>query len=164
MVENADDDPVETKQIFVDNSGEVTPSKVEAKPNIDEASIHVEASLYVDSNVAPLDVNEVDTTQFFSSEVTWKDRDDLLNWVCRQANREGFIVVIHISNFNNPMLQLLFERSGDHKTSRKRMKYEATGSRKCGCMFMLRGYLIRKTNDWRLYILNGVHNHEMKLV
>jgi len=73
IVENADDDPVETKPIFVDNSGDVTPPKVEAKPNIDGPYVHVEALLYVDSTVVPLDANEVDTTQFFSSEVKWKD-------------------------------------------------------------------------------------------
>ena len=66
MVENADDDPVETKLIFVDNFGDVNPPKVEAKPNIDGASVHVETSLYVDFDVVPLDANEVDTTQFFT--------------------------------------------------------------------------------------------------
>jgi hypothetical protein len=65
MVENADDDPGETKPNFVENFGDVKPPKVEAKPNIDGASVHVEASLYVDSGVVPLDANEVDTTQFF---------------------------------------------------------------------------------------------------
>ena len=30
MIENADDDPVETKPIFVDNSEDVTPPRVEA--------------------------------------------------------------------------------------------------------------------------------------
>jgi len=29
-------------------------------------------------------------------------------------------------------------------------------------MFMVHGYLSRQANDWRLNILNGVHNHEMK--
>jgi len=47
MVENADDDPGETKSNFVENFGDVKPPKVEAKPNIDVASVHVEASLYV---------------------------------------------------------------------------------------------------------------------
>ena len=60
------------------------------------------------------------------------------------------------------MLQLLCERSGDHKVPKKRLKHEATWSRKCGCMFMLHGYLSRETNDLRLSILNGVHNYEMK--
>jgi len=62
------------------------------------------------------------------------------------------------------MLQLVCERSGDDKLPKKRLKHEATDSRKCGCMFMLCGYLSRKTNDWRLNILNGVHNHEMKSI
>ena len=51
MIENADDDLVETKPIFVDNFRDVTPFKVEAKPNIDGASIlYVETSLDVDSS------------------------------------------------------------------------------------------------------------------
>ena len=29
-------------------------------------------------------------------------------------------------------------------------------------MFMVSGYLSRQTNDWIFYILNGVHNHEMR--
>jgi len=48
------------------------------------------------------------------------------------------------------------------KYQKKRLKHEATGSRKCGCIFMLHGYLSRETNNWRLNILNRVHNHEMK--
>jgi len=72
MVENADDDPIETKSIFVDNFGDVKPPNVEVKPNIDGASIHVEASLYVDSGVFPLDANEVDTAQFFLKKLNGK--------------------------------------------------------------------------------------------
>jgi hypothetical protein len=87
----------------------------------------------------------------------------LLNWVCRQANRAGFTIVIYRSNLINPMLHVVRERSGNHKVPKKnRSKHEITGSRKCGCMFMVRGYLSRQTNDWRLIILNGGHNHEMK--
>lgn len=40
MVENADDDPEETKPIFVENSRDVKPAKVEAKLNLDGASIN----------------------------------------------------------------------------------------------------------------------------
>jgi len=65
MIENANDDPEETKPIFVKNSGDAKPPKVETKPNIDGASVHVEASLYVDSGVVTLDANEVDTAHFF---------------------------------------------------------------------------------------------------
>jgi len=103
------------------------------------------------------------TRLIFFEEVNWKVKDDLLNWVRRQANRTGFTIVIHRFNLINPMLQSVCERSGDHKLSgKKKLKHEATGLRKCGRMFMVRGYLSRQTNDWRLNILNGVHNHEME--
>ena len=107
MVENADDDPVETKHSFVDYSGEFKPPEVEAsvdvKPNIDETFVHIEASLNVDvlhvnSGVSQLGVNEVDTAHFFSSQVSWKDRDDMLSWILRQANKVRFTVVIQRSS------------------------------------------------------------------
>ena len=46
--------------------------------------------------------------------------------------------------------------------SEKKPKHESTGSRKCGCMFMVSGYLSRQTKEWRLNILNGAHNHAME--
>jgi len=57
MVENADDDPVETKPSFVDYSVDIKPPKV-------EASVKVE-HLHVNSGVSELGANKVDTTQFF---------------------------------------------------------------------------------------------------
>jgi len=45
---------------------------------------------------------------------------------------------------------------------KERLKHGATCTRKYGCMFMVRGYLSRQTNDWRLNILNGVYNHEIE--
>ena len=59
--DNTKDDSGETKPNFVKKSGDVKPPKVEAKPNIDGASVHVEASKYVDSGVLPLYAHEVDT-------------------------------------------------------------------------------------------------------
>jgi hypothetical protein len=69
--------------------------------------------------VVPLDANEVDTAHFFSEDVKWKDRDDLLNWVRHQENRAGFRIVIHRSNLINPMLQLVCERGDTHKMTEK---------------------------------------------
>jgi len=89
------------------------------KPNIDGASVHVEASLHVDSGVLPLHANEVDTAKFFSDNVKWKDRDDLLNWVRRRANKAGFTIVIQRSSLVNPMVRLVCERSGAHKVLKK---------------------------------------------
>jgi len=105
---------------FVEKSGDVKPPKVEAKPNIDGASVQVEASLYVDSGVLPLHANEVDTTRFFSDDVKWKDRETLLNSVRRQANKEGFTIVIQRSSLINPLVRLVCERSGAHKVPEKK--------------------------------------------
>jgi len=59
------------------------------------------------------------------------------------------------------MLELICERSGDHKVPKKRLKHEATRSIKCGCMLKLHGYVSGETIDWKLTIFNGVHNHGM---
>lgn len=42
------------------------------------------------------------------------------------------------------------------------MKLEGTSSRKCNCPFRMRGYFEKKTNDWWLAMLNGVHNLELE--
>jgi len=69
MVDNAEDDSGEAKSNFVKKFGDVKPPKVEAKPNIDGASVHVEASKYFDSGVLLLQAHEVDTAKFFSNDV-----------------------------------------------------------------------------------------------
>ncbi|KEH24907.1 hypothetical protein MTR_6g007833 [Medicago truncatula] len=93
MVENAEDVPGETKPNFVEFFGDVKPPKVEAKPNIDGASVHVEASKYVGSGVLPLQAHEVDTARFFSYDVKSKDREELLEWARRQSNKAEFTIV-----------------------------------------------------------------------
>ena len=59
------------------------------------------------------------------------------------------------------MLELVCERSGEHKVPKRKVKHEAMRSRKCGCLFKVRGYAVREDNAWKLTILNGAHNHEM---
>ncbi|KEH37073.1 hypothetical protein MTR_2g030885 [Medicago truncatula] len=120
MVENAEDVPGETKPNFVEFFGDVKPPKIEAKPNIDGVSVHVEASKYVDSGILPLQAHEVDTTRFFSDDVKSKDREELLEWARRQANKEGFTIVTQRSSLINPMFQLVCERSGAHKVPEKK--------------------------------------------
>jgi len=79
-----------------------------------------------------------------------------------QANRAGFTVVIKRSCvIRNPMLELVCERSSEHKVPKKKLKHVATGSRKCECLFKVRGYVVKEENARKLAILNGVHNHEM---
>ena len=107
MVENAEDVPGETKPNFVQIFGDVKPPKVEAKPNIDGASGHGEASKYVGPGVLPLQAHEVDTARCFSGDVKWKAREELLEWVRRQANKAGFTIVTQRSSLINPMLRLV---------------------------------------------------------
>jgi len=123
MVEIADDDPVETKPSSVNYFGEIKLSKVESsvdvKNNTNEAFVYVESfvnveALHVSSGVSQLGVNKVDTTHFFSSQDTWKDRDKLLSLIHLQENKAGFTVVTERSSIKNPMLELICERSGDH--------------------------------------------------
>jgi len=57
---------------------------------------------------------------FFSDDVKWKDREDLLEWARRHANKEGFTIVTQRSSLINPMLRLLCERSGAHKVPEKK--------------------------------------------
>jgi len=99
---------------------------------------------------------------FFSDDVKWKDREELLEWARRQANKAGFTIVTQRSSLINPMLCLVCERSGAQQVPKKIPKHATTGSRKCGCLFMVSGYLSRQTNEWGLNILNGVHNHTME--
>ncbi|RHN44061.1 hypothetical protein MtrunA17_Chr7g0215251 [Medicago truncatula] len=44
------------------------------------------------------------------------------------------------------MLELVCERSGEHKLPKTKVKHEATGSRKCGWLFKVCGYIVRENN------------------
>ncbi|KEH16682.1 hypothetical protein MTR_0116s0050 [Medicago truncatula] len=88
----------------------VKPPKVEAKPNIHGASFHVGGS-----GVLPLQAHEVDTARFFSDNVKSKDRDELLEWVRRQANKAGFTIVTQRSSLINPMFRLVGYQSKQTK-------------------------------------------------
>jgi len=57
---------------------------------------------------------------FFSDDVKWKDREELLEWARRQANKAGFTIVTQRSSLINPMLRLVCERSGAHKVPGKK--------------------------------------------
>jgi len=137
MVENADDDPGDLKPSVVDSVKVEAPIKVEVSMKVEvsvkvEASVEFEASC-VNSDVWKLRDNEVDTTHFFSTRDTWKDKDELLGWVRRQANKAGFTVIIRRScEGRNAMLELVCERSSEHKVPNRKVKHEVTGSRKCG--------------------------------
>ena len=79
----------ETKSNFVEIFGDVKPPKVVVKPNIDGASVHVEASNYVDSRVLPFHAHEVDTTRFFRTTLSGKiEKNCLSGYVVKQIRRD----------------------------------------------------------------------------
>jgi len=89
MVENAEDVSGETKPNFVKIFGDVKPPKVVAKPNIDGASVHFEASNYLDSGVLPLHAHEVDMTRFFQTTLSGKiEKNCLSGHVVKQIRRD----------------------------------------------------------------------------
>jgi hypothetical protein len=57
------------------------------------------------------------------------------------------------------------ERSGEYKPpkTRKKPNLQATGSRKCECLFRLHGFFGNDTIDWWDAMLSGIHNHELAL-
>jgi len=125
MVENAGDDLGDRKPSVVDSIKVEAPIKV-------EASVKLEAS-NVNTNVWKPHDNEVDTAHFFPTRDTWKDKDELFGWARRQANRAGFTVITRRScEGRNAMLELVCERSGEHKVPNRKVKHEATRLRKCG--------------------------------
>ncbi|KEH38321.1 hypothetical protein MTR_2g067930 [Medicago truncatula] len=133
MVENACENLVDRKSSVVDSFVEIKLTKLKASIKV-EAHIKVKASVRVEAS----SVNS--------------------------ENRAEFTVIIKRScAIRNLMLELVCERSCEHKVPKKKVKHEATGSWKCGCLFKVCGYVFREDSAWKLAIINGVHNHEMML-
>jgi len=79
MVENTGDDLIDRKPSFVNYFVEIKPPKVEASVKV-EVPVKVEA-LSVNYGVSNVRDNKVDTTHFFSSRETRKDKDQFLSCV-----------------------------------------------------------------------------------
>jgi len=54
------------------------------------------------------------------------------------------------------------ERSGEYKPpkTRKKPNLEGMSSRKCECLFRLKCFFEKNTQDWWIAMLCGIHNHE----
>jgi hypothetical protein len=88
---------------------------------------------------------QFDTSSSFLTDQAFETRDALLKWVREVAAR--FAVVIVNSDYGDgkrkQKLILGYERGGAYKRTSKKIKFEETGTRKCGCLF------------------NDIHNHEL---
>src|SRR3954463_6600057 len=87
-------------------------------------------------DVTPM-INAVDVRQHFTIDRSFGDREQLLDWVRKEANKNGFAIVILRSDNGNSrrkaFVVLNCERGGSYVQSNRVLKHEDTGSRKCGC-------------------------------
>jgi len=167
MVENVVDDAVEPKPEKNKASGvgvgsgvasdDVKPTKqVELKVKIPFQAriVHNQSTPVKTGNfeekpkAVPTGVHVIkeNTGSFFTTNERWKDREELLGWVRRQAARAGFTISIDKSSTITPYMTMQCERSGEYKPpkTRKKSKLEGIGSRKCNCLFRLKCFFEKK--------------------
>ncbi|XP_050122591.1 uncharacterized protein LOC126600097 isoform X2 [Malus sylvestris] len=129
----------------------------------------------------------LDTTNEFITDEVFKNREELVNWIRVQGRSCGVGVVIKRSDaagknrLQRARINLCCEHSGyytkksdvdsdgqaamsfnadiDH---RKRKRPKATGTKKCGCPFLLKGVNIGPGDEWKLEVVCGVHNHPFR--
>jgi len=179
MVENVGEDDVEPKPAKSKASGvgsgvasvDVKPSKqVEFKVKIpfQDHIVHNQAKPVPTGNFEEkpkpvstgVRVIEVNTRSFFTTIERWRDREDLLGWVRRQAATAGFTISIDKSSTISPYMTMQCERSGEYKppNTRKKLKFEGTGTRKCNCPFRLKCFFDKKNT--RLVDCNALWNSQ----
>ncbi|CAN6719865.1 unnamed protein product [Malus baccata var. baccata] len=113
----------------------------------------------------------LDTTNEFITDEVFKNREELVNWIRVQGRRCGVGLVIKRINLccehsgyytkksdvdSDGQAAMSFNADIDH-WERKRPK--ATGTKKCGCPFLLKGVSIGPGDEWKLEVVCGVHNH-----
>ena len=99
MVEKLADDGVEPKPAIIEASGDVKPTvNVNLKVKIPFQAQIEEKPKPVPIGVAKVRGNEGDTASFFLTNERWREKDDLLGWVRRQAERAGFTISIDKSS------------------------------------------------------------------
>ncbi|KAK2415732.1 hypothetical protein QL285_038190 [Trifolium repens] len=80
-----------------------------------------------------------DSSSSFLADQAFETRDTLLKWVREVAVGLKFAIVIVNSDYGDekrkPKLVLGCERGGTYKRTSKKIKFEETGTRKCGCPF-----------------------------
>ncbi|XP_022977906.1 2-succinylbenzoate--CoA ligase, chloroplastic/peroxisomal isoform X1 [Cucurbita maxima] len=112
---------------------------------------------------------EVDYSNEFTTNEIFKSREALINWTREVGKRNGFVIVIKTSdagvNGRRPRISFGCERSGSYRRLSKLEVLEdkgarkLTGTKKCGCPFLLKGQKLTTDGDWMVKVVCGVHNH-----
>ncbi|CAL8082765.1 unnamed protein product [Prunus armeniaca] len=133
---------------------------------------------------APTEGNNVGTecvmdySDQFTTYSIFNGRDALLRWAREQGKLNNIVIVIKRSDYGGegkrrPRVILACERNSNYKSCKSSettdirsdansdMKKCArdTGTKKCGCPFLLKGVNIGDGDDWKLEVVCGVHNH-----
>ncbi|XP_040361626.1 uncharacterized protein LOC112203005 [Rosa chinensis] len=133
-----------------------------------------------------LETTENYTNQFTTNQI-FESKDALLQWVRSIGKKNNMVIIIRRSDTGavgnkkkRPKLRFCCERGGDYKrvvksstnteksnaeskekadgSSKKKERPRASGTKKCGCPFALRGINI-VGDEWMLEVTCGVHNH-----
>ncbi|XP_022146566.1 2-succinylbenzoate--CoA ligase, chloroplastic/peroxisomal isoform X2 [Momordica charantia] len=112
---------------------------------------------------------EVDYTNEFTTNEIFKSREALISWTREVGKRNGLVIVIKTSdagvNGRRPRISFGCERSGSYRRTSKlevlgdRKARKLTGTKKCGCPFLLKGQKLTTDDDWIVKVVCGVHNH-----
>ncbi|XP_038882138.1 2-succinylbenzoate--CoA ligase, chloroplastic/peroxisomal isoform X2 [Benincasa hispida] len=112
---------------------------------------------------------EVDYTNEFTTNEIFKSREALINWTREVGKRKGLVIVIKTSdagvNGRRPRISFGCERSGSYRRISKlevlgeKRARKLTGTKKCGCPFLLKGQKLTTDDDWMVKVVCGIHNH-----
>ncbi|XP_026402119.1 uncharacterized protein LOC113297758 isoform X2 [Papaver somniferum] len=138
---------------------------------------HISTSLDVGTDLVQSHENElsltVDVGHVFQTDLVFDSRDHIIQW-CQEVGKQNKIVIVIIKS-QKPIagkkarLTLGCERGGffrNHKKKSEQLKEKprqrkrATGTKKCGCPFALKG-VWSPGDKWKLEVQCGRHNHEL---
>ena len=129
-------------------------------------------------NELSVDVISLDYTDLFLTNSWFATKEDLVDWVRGVALANQMIIVVKRSDngggTKKGRIVIVCERSGEHRAEKvnklnradsesgeKTVGVKQTGSRKCGCPFLLKGKQVEVMGLWALEVVNAVHNHSI---
>jgi hypothetical protein len=113
--------------------------------------------------VKPPAIN-IDVSSHFVTERAFETKEELVKWARDVVTPLRFTIVVLRSDNGTASTKLFIllacERGGAYKPTRKKLKKEGLGTRKCGCSFRLRGYF-HATRKCHVRVTNGTRNHDL---
>ncbi|KAH1193992.1 PKS-NRPS hybrid synthetase [Glycine max] len=111
--------------------------------------------------------NEEEDCGVNEAHVDCSDAFNTFQWARTVARENGFVaVIIRSDTYTGSRGRTSFvligcERSGKYKGRKKEFVRKDTGTRKCGCLFKIRGKPVHGGEGWAVKLICGIHNHEL---